>query len=120
MLIDVESGEPIDHIPHSDLWQIVLDRLSTAQMQSIFRELERRTSNKEVNVAGWLPGSDWSGTPFQAIFEIAARSDYDTSARMFGLFVWVYFMERLDRWGFGRYDTATQHVESMTYFRLPE
>ena len=39
---------------------------------------------------------------------------------MFGLVVWDYFMNRSDAWGFGRYNTTTQDVESMTYFRIDE
>ena len=116
MLIDIGSDVPIDRIPHPEMWRAVSERLSEEQLQGIFEEIEDRITGMEVSVAGWIPGSDWTNTPFQPIFETAARFDRETAAKMFGLIVWVYFMQRADRWGFGRYDTQNQHVESMTYF----
>ena len=33
-------------------------------------------SGGEVATAGWLPGSDWTGTPFAPIYTKAAREDF--------------------------------------------
>jgi hypothetical protein len=108
----------LERIPHPEVWHAISERLSTVQIQEVFDEIEKRLKDKEVNVAGWIPGADWTGTPFEPIYSTAARSDYETAAKMFGLLVWVYFMRRPDCWSFGRYNTRSQHVESMTYFLL--
>ena len=39
----------------------------------------------EIATAGWLPGEDWSGTPLQSIYEIAAKRHYGVASMMFGL-----------------------------------
>jgi hypothetical protein len=39
-----------------------------------------------------MPGADWTGSPFETIFEKAARYNFDLAAKLFGLIVWVVFM----------------------------
>jgi len=83
-------------------------------------EIDTLGFGKEVNVAGWLPGNAWSETAFDPIYQKAARQDYDVAAMLFGLIVWVYFMERPDVWGLGHYDLEDRPIKSLTYFRLQE
>jgi hypothetical protein len=72
----------------------------------------------EIATAGWLPGSDWRGTPFQPIYEKAAREDFGRSAMFFGQLVWYTVMRRLERWGSGRYQVDGRDIGSRMYFRL--
>jgi hypothetical protein len=64
-----------------------------------------------------MPGSNWEGTPFQAIFEKAARRDRAAAARCFGLMVWEVFMERPERWTSGRFEKDGEEIGSRTYFQ---
>jgi hypothetical protein len=75
-------------------------------------------SGGEVATAGWLPGSDWTGTPFEPIYTRAAPSDFDRSAMFFGQLVWFTIMQRPERWASGRYEVEGQDIGSRTYFRL--
>lgn len=72
----------------------------------------------EIATAGWLPGNDWSDSPFQLIYTKAARHNYDLSASFFGLLVWYTVMHRPERWGSGRYQKDGVDIGSRTYFRL--
>lgn len=75
-------------------------------------------SGREIATAGWLPGSDWTGTPFETIYTIAAREDFQRSALFFGQLVWYAVMMRPERWGSGRYQVDGRDIGSRTYFRL--
>ena len=75
-------------------------------------------SGAEIATAGWLPGSDWTATPFQPIYEKAAREDYTRSAMFFGQLVWYAVMHRSERWASGRYEVDGRDIGSRTYFRL--
>lgn len=72
----------------------------------------------EIATAGWLPGSDWTGTPFEPIHAIAARQDFGRAAMFFGQLVWFAVMRRPERWGSGRYQVDGRDTSSRTYFRL--
>ena len=75
-------------------------------------------SGAEIATAGWLPGSDWTGTPFDPIYSKAARGDFDRSAMFFGQLVWYTVMHRPERWASGRYQVDGKDIGSRTYFRL--
>ena len=44
-------------------------------------------SGGDIATAGWLPGSDWTDTPFAPIYTKAARGNFDLSAIFFGQLV---------------------------------
>ncbi|MCA9587129.1 MAG: hypothetical protein KC657_17495 [Myxococcales bacterium] len=48
----------------------------------------------EIASAGWLPGNDWLGTPFDPLRSVAARYNEDVAARFIGLVVWYAVMNR--------------------------
>jgi len=77
-------------------------------------------SGAEIATAGWLPGSDWTGTPFEPIYTRAARHDFDRSAMFFGQLVWYTIMQRPEPWGSGRYQVDGKDIGSRTYFRLAD
>jgi hypothetical protein len=51
------------------------------------------------------------------IYEKAARQNPDLAGRLFGLMVWVVFMERPERWITGRFEKDGEPIGSRTYFR---
>ena len=65
-----------------------------------------------------MPGSDWTDTPFQPLYEKAARRSHTGAAKLFGLLVWSVFMDHPDRWGSGRYQKDGRDIGSRTYFKL--
>jgi hypothetical protein len=54
-------------------------RLSQEDIRSIKAALNAKIDGTEIQTAGWMPGSNWEGTPFQPIYEKAARRDFNAS-----------------------------------------
>jgi hypothetical protein len=120
MLIDIDTGKIVDMVPFRDKFDILRGRLSDAEFDTMVARINELIdeSGAEIATAGWLPGSDWTGTVFQPIYIKAAREDFDRSAMFFGQLVWYTVMKRPERWGSGRYQVDGRDIGSRTYFRL--
>ena len=120
MLIDIESGRPITKVPYQKDFEALRSRLSEGEFESMVARINELIdeSGAEIATAGWLPGSDWTGTLFEPIYTKATRRDFDRSAMFFGQLVWFTVMERPEPWGSGRYDLDGKDIGSRTYFRL--
>lgn len=120
MLIDIDTDKEIDRIPGRREFDILRARLSVAEFDAMVARIDQLIdeAGAEIATAGWLPGSDWRGTPFQPIYEKAAREDFGRSAMFFGQLVWYTVMRRHERWGSGRYQVDGRDIGSRTYFRL--
>jgi len=118
MLISVDTGEIIDYIPHKKEYDIWRSRLKEGEYQEIVDKLNSMIDSDEIHTAGWMPGSDWTGTVFQPIYEKACNMNFEQAALFFGLIVWTVFMNREDKWSFGRYEKNSIPIRSLTYFRV--
>lgn len=118
MLIDIMTGKRVTAVPYAAEYHQFLSRLTQHEIASIRAALNSKIHGTEIQTAGWMPGSDWNGTPFQPIYEKAARHDYGASARCFGLMVWEVFMERPETWTSGRFEKDGVPIGSRTYFRV--
>lgn len=120
MLIDIDSGKTRDRVPYGPQFEALRRRLSVAEFDAMVARINELIdeSGAEIATAGWLPGSDWTGTPFEPIYTKAARGDFDRSAMFFGQLVWYAIMNRPERWGSGRYQVDGRDIGSRTYFRL--
>lgn len=120
MLIDIESGRTIEHVPFHRDFDALRRRLASADFDAMVTRINELIdeAGAEIATAGWLPGSDWTGTPFEPIYTIAARQDYQRSALFFGQLVWYVVMTRSEPWGSGRYQVDGRDIGSRTYFRL--
>ena len=120
MLIDIDSGRPIERIPFRDTFDLIKRRLSEEEFSQVVGGINERIDKAggKIATAGWLPGSDWSGTPFWCLYTKAAMKNTDLAAKMFGLMVWFTVMERPERWGSGRYKVNDHDIGSRTYFIL--
>jgi hypothetical protein len=98
-----------------DAWK---GKMSVADYEAIKEELSNRIQGDEIHTAGWMPGSDSSGTVFQPIFEVACSCKHESAAKFFGLLVWEAFMNDDAKWGFGKYEKDGVPIGSNTYFRL--
>lgn len=77
-LYSVDSQQYVDYIPHRDNFERWRSRLPDAQFDAICDELRRMIDGAEIHTAGWMPGSDWTGTPWEPIYTDAC--DYDVVA----------------------------------------
>ncbi len=118
MLYDVQKGREIHHIPHFKEFNDWKEKLTEQQIESIKDEIRSKIEGTEIQTSSWMPGSDWSNTPYQAIYEDACQSNEITSGLCFGLFVWETFMEGENYWGFGKYEKDGIEIKGITYFRV--
>lgn len=121
MLVAIKSSglRDITAIPHKTDYDRWRKGLTDARYDAIMDEIGNRVGAKEISVASFLPGKDWTGTPFQPIYESACGRDFDASRKFFRLLVWEWMMEDDNTWSFGRYDTKMNpDVEGMTYFQV--
>lgn len=120
VLIDVASGRTINRVPFDREFDALRWRLAAPEFEAMIARINELIDEAggEIATAGWLPGSDWAGTPFWPIYEKAARGDFDRSAMFFGQLVWYAVMMRPERWGSGRYQLDGKDIRSRTYFRL--
>lgn len=119
MLVDMMTDKPVRGVPHKVDYRRFMARMTAAEISEIKRRLNDLIEGGEIHTAGWMPGADWSDTPFQPIYEKAARRNRDVAARCFGLIVWEVFMERPEKWSFGRFEKDGEPIRSQTYFRVP-
>lgn len=118
MLYAVDKGSEITHIPHQQEFDRWRNRLSDQEYQAIVDNLNSRIEGTQIQTSSWMPGSNWSGTVFQPIYEKACEFDERASALFFGLIVWVVFLERPEYWAFGRYEKDGIQISGITYFRV--
>lgn len=120
MLIDIETGRTIERIRFRSDFDALRKRLTEAEFDQMIARINELIdeSGAEIATAGWLPGSDWTGTPFDPIYTKAARGDFQRSAIFFGQLVWYAVMNRREMWASGRYDVDGRDIGSRTYFRL--
>ena len=120
MLIDIASDKPINRIPYRGRFDALRSRLSDTEFDSMVDRINELIDEggAQIATAGWLPGSDWTGTPFEPIYTKAARGDFERSALFFGQLVWYTIMKRPERWASGRYQLDGKDIGSRTYFRL--
>ena len=120
MLIDIDRGQPITRLPFREDFETLRQRLTTAEFDGAASRINELIDDAgaEIATAGWLPGSNWMGTPFEPIYTKGAAKNYEMAARLFGLLVWHVFTERPEPWGSGRYQKDGKDIGSRTYFRI--
>ena len=73
MLIDIDSGKAIERIPHVTEFNALRSRLSKDEFDRMVERINELIdeAGAEIATAGWLPGSDWTETPFEPIYSVA-------------------------------------------------
>ena len=117
MLIDMMTGKQITQVPYAKGYQTFMSRMTAAEIAAIRHALDAMVQGTEIQTAGWMPGADWTGTPFQPIYEKAAHYDEGAAARCFGLMVWEVFMQRPEVWTSGRFEKDGEEIGSRTFFQ---
>ena len=117
MLYSVDAQAPVTRLPHVKEFNAWQSKISDTEFQAVVGRLNDLIDGDEVHTAGWMPGSDWTGTVFEPLYH-ACGQNVEASGLFFGLIVFHVMMERDDWWGFGRYEKDGLPIRSMTYFRL--
>jgi hypothetical protein len=108
----------ITQIPHQEEFAIWKSQLTSREIEEIKNALDEKIDSEKVHTSSWIPGSDWSGTPFLPIYSKACKQNEEASAKCFGLFVWEVFMEREEDWSFGRFEKNGMQIAGLTYFKI--
>jgi hypothetical protein len=93
-------------------YRLLHSRLSLEEMAAIRDALDRRIEGRRIETASWIPGSDWSGTPYHAIYEKGARMNPDLAALMFGLMAWEAFERHEEDWYTERFSMGGEKIAS--------
>ncbi|PZO08300.1 MAG: hypothetical protein DCF29_02195 [Alphaproteobacteria bacterium] len=117
MLYWVESFDKVTKLPFENDYSRWVAALDPAELLAIRTELDRVFDSSEIETAGWIPGGDWEGTVYQAIYEKPAQRNPEIAARIFGLIVFKVAMDRPDKWVTGRFELNGEAIRSRTYFR---
>lgn len=122
LLKDINNGIDVTRMPHERQFEALRKRLSDEEFNAIVDRINEliEKAGGEIATAGWLPGNDWTGTPFLPIYEKAARRNRPVAGMFFGQLVWYAIQHRDETWGFGRFEKDGVESGSMTYFRLRE
>ncbi len=118
MLISVDTGKRVTRLPHKKDFNKWMSNLSAADYKAVVDDINAKINASDINTAGWLPGHNWDGTVYEALYDACGKNQ--TQAGMFfGLLVFQILMDREDHaWGFGKYEKDGVPIASMTYFIL--
>ncbi len=120
MLYSIE-GEKIESIPHRQEYDWLMARMSSSDVSDIIDAIHAAIDASEIFNASFLPGSEWEGTPYIAIYE-ACDQDVERAGLMYGLLCWVAVQRHGDDWiGYPNTEKDTKAQKSLgrgwTYFR---
>jgi hypothetical protein len=123
MLVKITDGgsvEPITTQAHeADFYRWMRDLAPEDfdRIKDALNEYINTTGRGEVITTSWIPGADWTDTPYQPIYE-AVGQNWDSARFFFGLIVWNVMMDRPEPWSFGRYPRNEGDIIGLTYFRV--
>lgn len=115
MIFDLQKREMILNIPHKESFELIRSTLTDEEVQNIENEINSKLNNVDIINSGFIPGSDWRGTPYQVLFDKTANKHFEFAGLLFGLMVWITIQKRDDVWSFGNYPP---HDLSKTYFKI--
>ena len=119
MLYSVDTQRYVKTLPHQKDFDVWRKRLTETEYQDVCDEITKHFDESEVNTSSWIPGHDWSGTPYGPLFR-ACNNNKESSGLFFGQIVFKLLMERPDAvWGFGRYEKDGMPIKGITYFLIP-
>jgi hypothetical protein len=118
---DLHNGNVVTGVLQSGergrTYRLLQARLSPDEIAAIRDALNRRIEGRRIETASWIPGSDWRGTPYQAIYEKGARMNPDLAALMFGLMAWEAFERHEEDWYTERFSMGGEEDRFRVYFK---
>lgn len=120
MLYSVDE-KPVRRMARTEEYKAWRRLISDDDFETIVDALNEYADEHRSFVSSHIPGADWRGKPYQAIYE-ALKNKSETAPRfMFGLIVWKVMMDRPDAWVFMRAEKnmggGNEDVQGLTYFR---
>lgn len=107
---------PIREIPHRREYFIWRNRLTEDEYETLVATLSAKLDGGRILTSSFIPGKDWTDTPYQIIYEKACAEDVQHAAFFFGLIMWDAVMRHPDRWTF----IKSESVQGTTYFRVEQ
>lgn len=115
MLYSLEDMlNPIREIPHRREYTIWRNRLTVDEYEALVAALTLKLDGGKVLTSSFIPGKDWTGTPYQIIYEKACAENVQHAAFFFGLIMWDAVMRHPGHWSF----IKSESVQGTTYFRM--
>jgi hypothetical protein len=120
MLRDFDhGGRTVTQVPFQSEFNFWKSRMKATDIAAIKADIHFALSSGEVHTTSWMPGPDWTGTPYDAIYWDGTKQDHVAAAKCFGLFVMECVLEReAENWGSGHYEKDGYPIKGRTYFRL--
>lgn len=101
MLEEVLTGRRITDVPHKKELDAMLTRMSAGEIDAINEALDAKLEEIQPGKAisaSWIPGPDWSGTPYMPIFTRACREDFNAAAGCLGKIFMSRVIAHPDLW----------------------
>lgn len=95
---DGDRNELLSEIPHQGEYQLWRSRLTTSELTQIFEHIDGLIETGSLHTSSWLPGSVWTGTPLDLIYEKAARCSEEQAGWCFGLMLRERIIEQPEQW----------------------
>lgn len=118
MLFSIDKDEYITDIPYKANYERWRSKLIPEEYEAIVTKLNSLIDGDEIVTSSWIPGSDWSNTVYDPIYQKACDQNPNESAMCFGLFLWVVLQKHPETWAFGRYEKNGVPINGLTYFRI--
>jgi hypothetical protein len=113
MLFSLDNLEkPIKYIPHKREYNIWKKRLT--EDESLIATLTAKMNEKDIQTSSFIPGPDWTKTPYQIIYEKACLKNEQHAAFFFGLILWDAVIRHPEKWCFKK---AEPPVQGTVYFK---
>lgn len=116
-MLYTHDRKKIEEVPYQNDYKIWRGRLTEDEYAQLVDVLTEKISGDSIVTSSWIPGSDWTDTPYHIIYEKACRENEMHAAMFFGLILWDAVMRHPDTWCFGKYNQKNG-VEGTTYFRI--
>ena len=113
----LESTAPVTSMPRARDFQLLRSRLSDGEFDAALAHINGLIAGDEIHTSSWMPGSDWTGTPLEAVYAKAAARNHELSAKYFGLLTFYAFMRHPQEWITGRFEMNGDPLPGRTYFR---
>lgn len=86
MLFDLD-GNQITGIPHKADYDRWIRGVTMDEQTAIIDAIHNKIADKVIFNASYLPGSDWTNTPFQPLYE-ACNRDETNAAYFYGMVIY--------------------------------
>lgn len=116
MLFDL-NGNEVKRLPHREQFEAWRNRISDEDYERAVEAIKMLIHDKGEFNSSFLPGSDWTGTAFEPLYEACGRN-VTHAGYFFGLIVWSVVMEDEDAWVFKPSDKGEGDPLGTFYWRI--